>query len=86
MNTKLTLKLNESVIDRAKKYASQKKISLSNLIENYLDSITNEEKKSDDIEISPYVKSISSGHIITDDIDWKKERDNYIEHLEFKHS
>ena len=42
MDSKLTLKLNEKVIDRAKKYASNKKLSLSRLIENYLDSITQE--------------------------------------------
>ncbi|WP_425414412.1 DUF6364 family protein [Olivibacter sitiensis] len=29
MDSKLTLKLNESVIERAKKYASNKKMSLS---------------------------------------------------------
>jgi hypothetical protein len=32
---------------------------LSRLIENYLDSITREQN--DDFEISPFVKSISSG-------------------------
>ena len=82
MDSKLTLKLNEKVIDRAKKYASTKKLSLSRLIENYLDSITQE--KSDDFEISPFVKSISSGKSIPSE-DWKTLREDYVEYLDKKH-
>jgi hypothetical protein len=44
MDTKLTLKLNEDVIASAKKYASDMQLSLSRLIENYLDSLTREKK------------------------------------------
>lgn len=83
MDSKLTLKLNEKVIARAKKYASTKKLSLSRLIENYLDSITQE--KSDDFEISPFVKSISSGKSIPADFDGKKLREDYAEYLDKKH-
>ncbi|MCZ2084967.1 MAG: DUF6364 family protein [Flavobacteriales bacterium] len=79
MDSKLTLKLNERVIKRAKKYASTKKLSLSRLIENYLDSITQEQ--SDDFEISPFVKSISSGKSIPADVDWKTSREDYTDHL-----
>ena len=56
MDTKLTLKLNDSVIERAKKYASNKNLSLSRLIENYLDLLTSEKKN--EFEISPFVRSI----------------------------
>lgn len=83
MDTKLTLKLNESVIKRAKKYSSDKKMSLSRLIENYLDSLTREQK--DDFEISPFVKSILSGNSIPVDGDWKSVREDYIEHLDKKY-
>ena len=83
MDSKLTLKLNEKVIDRAKKYASTKKLSLSRLIENYLDSLTQE--NNDDFEISPFVKSISSGKSIPADADWKTLREDYIEYLVKKH-
>lgn len=83
MDSKLTLKLNENVIERAKKYASSKKVSLSRLIENYLDSITREQN--DDFEISPFVKSISSGKSVPVDLDWKALRDDYIENLDKKH-
>lgn len=77
MDTKLTLKLNQEVIEKAKAYASDKKISLSRLIETYLKSLTTE-KKEDHFEISPYVKSIASGKKIPTDLDYKKD---YSSHL-----
>jgi len=83
MDTKLTLKLDESVIERAKKYASSKKTSLSRLIENYLDSIT--KGQNDDFEISPFVKSISTGKSIPTNIDDKKAREEYLDALDKKH-
>ena len=57
MDTKLTLKLKKTVIDQAKKYASDHETSLSRIIENYLAAITAEPKETE--EISPLVKSIS---------------------------
>ena len=83
MNSKLTLKLNENVIERAKTYASKKKVSLSRLIENYLDSITRE--ANDDFDISPFVKSISGGKSIPADLDWKTMRDDYTNDLDKKY-
>lgn len=83
MDSKLTLKLNESIIIRAKKYASNKNLSLSRLIENYLDSLTNEQN--DEFEISPFVKSISSGKSIPSDFDEKKWREQYIDFLDEKY-
>ncbi|MGV3547978.1 MAG: DUF6364 family protein [Pedobacter sp.] len=83
MDTKLTLKLNESIIERAKQYASKKNLSLSRLIENYLDSLTREQ--SDEFEITPFVKSISSGKSIPSDIDYKEMRNDYIDYLEKKY-
>ncbi len=80
MDSKLTLKLNENVIKRAKKYASHKNTSLSRLIENYLDSLTSEQN--DDLEISPFVKSISSGKSIPADFDekkWREERTDFLD-------
>ena len=78
MDTKLTLKLNQEIIEKAKIYASQKKVSLSRIIENYLNSLTNDSKNENSIEISPFVKSLSSGKKMPTDLDYKKE---YSEHL-----
>lgn len=82
MDSKLTLKLDENIIERAKKYASAKKLSLSKLIESYLNSLTKEGEEENDFEISPFVRSISSGASIPADIDYKKE---YAEHLDEKY-
>lgn len=77
MDTKLTLKLNQEIIEKAKRYASDKKLSLSRIVEFYLQSLTVEDKE-DDFEISPFVKSISTGKSIPTDLDYKKE---YSDHL-----
>ncbi|PKD19981.1 hypothetical protein APR41_14975 [Salegentibacter salinarum] len=77
MDTKLTLKLNQEVIEKAKKYASEKKLSLSRIVEFYLQSLTTDSKK-DDFEISPFVKSISTGTSIPADVDYKKEYSDYL--------
>jgi hypothetical protein len=78
MDTKLTLKLDQEVIKKAKHYASEKKISLSRIIENYLNSLTSD-KTNNDIQISPFVKSLSSGIKIPADYDYKKDRAAYLE-------
>ena len=82
MDTKLTLKLNQEVIEKAKQYAADKKLSLSRLIENYLNSLTSENSNKDELEISPFVKSITAGtkSSIPNDFDYKKERGDYLEH------
>ncbi|MFV8364160.1 DUF6364 family protein [Flavobacterium sp. ZT3P35] len=78
MNTKLTLKLDQEIIKKAKHYASEKKLSLSRIIENYLNSLTSD-KTNNDIQISPFVKSLSSGIKVPADYDYKKDRADYLE-------
>ena len=77
MDTKLTLKLNQQIIENAKRYASDRKMSLSRIIESYLQSLTSEDNK-DDFEISPFIKSIATGNNIPTDLDYKNE---YSDHL-----
>ncbi|MDP2687808.1 MAG: DUF6364 family protein [Aequorivita sp.] len=81
MDTKLTLKLNQEVIEKAKQYASNQKLSLSRLIENYLNALTSEKSNKDALEISPFVKSLTTGisYSIPNDFDYKKERGDYLE-------
>lgn len=57
MKAKLTLKIDKSKIEKAKKYAMEKDSSLSKMIENYLQALTN--KQEEDDEISPLVKSLT---------------------------
>ncbi|OAZ05307.1 hypothetical protein FLB_02670 [Flavobacterium succinicans] len=78
MDTKLTLKLDQEIIEKAKHYASEKKISLSRIVENYLNSLTSD-KENNHIQISPFVKSLSSGIEIPADYDYKKDRADYLE-------
>jgi len=80
MDTKLTLKLDKFVIDKAKDYASTHKRSLSRIIESYLRSLITKKdsKDSDDIEISPFVKSMATGVNIPADFDYKKEYGDYL--------
>ena len=78
METKLTLRLSESVIERAKLYARRHNISLSKLIESYLDSVTkqNDDNKS---SITPLVESLSGVIELPEDFDVKKEYRDFIE-------
>ena len=84
MDTKLTLKLDKFVIEQAKEYASLHKRSLSRIIESYLRSLINRDKNGDepDIEISPFVKSMSTGVNIPAQLDYKSE---ILNHLNEKH-
>jgi hypothetical protein len=75
MDSKLTLKLNESVIEQAKQYAKENNISLSRMIENYLKAITI--KKKNKIQISPLVESLT-GVIELDKIDYRKDYTNFL--------
>lgn len=80
MDTKLTLKLDKFVIEQAKRYAMSNKRSLSKIIESYLRSLINRDKDSDEpeMEISPFVKSMSTGVKIPADLDYKSEIGNHL--------
>lgn len=79
MDAKLTLKLDSDIIEKAKAYASEKKLSLSHLVENYFDSLTSGQNIVSDIEISPYVKSLSTKLDIPADFDYKKDRGDHLD-------
>ncbi len=76
MNTKLTLKLEEKIIERAKNYARLRKTSLSKLIENYLQKIT--EKNQADENITPLVKSLSGIIDLSESPSHKKGYSEYL--------
>jgi len=81
MESKLTLKLNKDIIEKAREYAQQHKISLSRMVEAYFSALTSEEK-SEENEITPLVKSLSGIIKIPADFDYK----SYIaEQAEKKH-
>ncbi len=79
MNAKLTLKLNEEVIKKAKEYAKSNQTSLSVLVENYLQKLTLGAKdKKQKRKITPLVKSLSGIINLPADYDHKKDYSDYL--------
>jgi hypothetical protein len=76
MDKKLTLSLNDKIIEAAKIYAKSNNTSLSKLIESYLSTLT--KGTSNEKEITPLVKSLSGVISLEDDIDVK---DSYAQYL-----
>ena len=75
MDTKLTLKLDDSIIEQAKIYAKKHNISLSKLIESYLGQLI---EPTDNNEVTPLVKSLSGVITIPDDSEIKKDYKKHI--------
>lgn len=76
MTTKLTLTIEKSIIERAKSYAKHTGRSLSELIENYLETITQE---SGEEKISPKLNKIVGSVKIPRNFDQEKELRSYFE-------
>lgn len=86
MNAKLTLKLDEQVIQQAKRYAASQNRSLSGLVESYLKSLTSKQESQDrhqEIQISPFIKQMTKGVSLPVDINFK---DDYYQHLNEKYT
>ena len=78
METKLTLKLDQSVIKSAKRYAEMNNRSVSKLVEDYFRNLVMED---DSIEkYSPLIEELS-GVISEKDLD----KLNYVDYLEKKY-
>ncbi len=77
MNVKLTLQLDQDIIEKAKHYAQSQRQSLSALVQNYFTYLT-ESQTIEGIEISQNIKAISGVIKLEEDFDLKKEYKNYI--------
>ena len=77
MTTKLTLTVEESTIKKAKSYAKHTGRSLSELIENYLETLTETHLEKD--KLSPKLKKIAGVVKLPDDFDEKKELNAYFQ-------
>lgn len=71
MTTKLTLTLDDAVILNAKKYAKSKGKSLSKLVENYFQSLTN--KNTYNNTISPEILKIKGCIVLPKDFNYKTD-------------
>ena len=76
MDKKLTLSLDQSIIEKAKTYAKSNNVSLSKLIESYLNSLTKRTKEPSDI--TPLVKSLSGVMDLPADFDEKAAYSDYL--------
>ena len=81
MGTKLTLRIEERIIQSAKTYAKKNKTSVSKMVSNYLELLMQFEKKTQ--PISPTIQELSG--IISADADTSKYISGYHSHLEEKH-
>ena len=76
MTTKLTLTVEKSIIEKAKVYAKQTGRSLSEIIENYLEKITEDVE---DKSLSPKLKRIIGSVKLPEDFNEEKELLSYFE-------
>lgn len=76
MTTKLTLTVEKTVIERAKSYARNTGRSLSEIIENYLETITQEAGEG---KLSPKLKKIVGAVQLPKNFDEKRELRAYLE-------
>lgn len=77
MSKKLTLSLDEQMIEAGKNYARRQGISLSKLVENYISRLTEDKEI---IEISPFVDQLSRpGTELPVDYDYRRTYRDYLE-------
>jgi len=77
MDTKLTLKLDKKIIEKAKIFARQNNISLSALVEKYFEVLTEKDHEKEP-DLSPTVKALSGIIKIEHDAEPKDIRDRYL--------
>ena len=80
MDTKLTLTIEQSVIEKAKVYAKQKGQSLSDMVENYLRSVTHSTRPdTGEMLASPLVSSLRGSFKSNSEGDDKEELTSILE-------
>ncbi len=77
MNRKLTLSLDESIIEKAKNYAEKKNESLSQMVENYFKIVTSE-STTQEFEISPLVKELIGSIKVPSNINIEDAKYDYL--------
>ena len=78
MTTKLTLTIDQSIIEKAKQYAKGQGRSLSKIIENYLKAITSDEKNQVN-KTTPITDSLRGSFKAPKNFDYKEELAKRIE-------
>jgi len=77
MTTTLNLPIEKGVAERIKKYAANRKVSVSSMVERYFTLVTAMPLENSEQEISPLIKSFSIENVnVPADFDYKKELAN----------
>lgn len=76
--TKLTLKLEQEVIEHTKEYAKRHHTTLSGMVENYFRALTGDQRKK--IPLTPLVRELSGILPAKTARDWKKRYAEYLIH------
>ncbi len=80
MNTKLTLSIEEQVIESAKEYAKKQGRSLSNIVEEYLKSIAKNRKPKKNAKMHPLVEELCGSVKLSKNISY----DEVIKNVKFE--
>ena len=80
MDAKLTLKLDEKVIEKAKAYAERRGVSLSGLVENYFTGLTRREQEEPATGVVAELEGLLAGLKVEDG------KDEYIDYLMRKYA
>ena len=81
METRLTITLDETLIDRAKVYATRHKVTLTKLIEDYVEALAQREGEQTEkttLELDPLVESLYGIATLPSQID---DKEAYYDHL-----
>ncbi len=71
MTTRITLTIEQEILEQAKKYANESGQSLSGIIEIYLESLSKKIAKND-IELTPLVKSLKGSFKAPENYDYQE--------------
>lgn len=73
MATKLTLYIDEEIVEKAKTYAQKEGKSISKIFENYMKLLIDKNENQPEIKISKRLKSLQGSIKVGQDFDYKKE-------------
>ncbi len=79
MESKLTLKMNDDSISRAKKYVASIGSSLSSVVESFFDSLTLENEPNK-LSYSPLVQELAGIIQLDENYNYKSDYSDYMEH------
>lgn len=72
MKTRLNLTIEEDLLQKVKRYASNKKVSISNLVEDYFKNLSKSDKQENIVDLMKRIGHTEIEHI-PENIDYKEE-------------